>query len=144
MSVSAVRSGLAARLETISGLQVWEFVEGPVNPPAALIVPGVPGSDSTQNPPIDYSKTYQDGSHDLLFTIKIFTSMAHAESGQSELDDFLAPTGSTSVLAAVEGDDTLGGAADFSVVPMCTFYGILTHNKVDFYGAEFLVRVTVS
>jgi len=130
---SAIRSGLKTRLETISGLMVYDYVPDFIDPPTVLIAPF-----NTLN----FDSTMQRGSDTYEIPIILYVSKVDAETGQDNLDSFLAASGSNSVKAAIEADTTLGGAAMSVRVINATGYGEYEVTQgTSFLGVTFNVEV---
>jgi hypothetical protein len=100
MSPSQVRDGLKTRLQTITGLRVYDLIPEPVTPPCAV----VGQLDLTFD--IDNARGLDQATVDIYVIVQRFSERA----GQDKLDGYLAGTGATSIKAAIEGDRTLGGA----------------------------------
>ena len=100
MSPSQVRDGLKTRLQTITGLRVYDLIPEPVTPPCAV----VGQLDLTFD--IDNARGLDQANVDIYVIVQRFSERA----GQDKLDGYLAGTGATSIKAAIEGDRTLGGA----------------------------------
>ena len=98
MQPSQVRDGLKTRLQTISGLRVYEVIPEPVTPPCAI----VGQLDFTFD--IDNARGLDQANVDIYVIVQRFSERA----GQDALDAYLAGTGSTSIKAAIEGDRTHG------------------------------------
>lgn len=133
-SVSSVRAGLKTRLATISGLTATAVAPATVNVPAAYIVPGS----------IDFDQTMGRGSDLLNFSVVLLVAQATTELAQSDLDAYLVGSGAQSVKAAIEGDGTLGGAAQWTRVTRVSVYGLIEHQGVSYLGAKFDVEVDVN
>ncbi|HEX6969858.1 MAG TPA: hypothetical protein VF174_13760 [Micromonosporaceae bacterium] len=133
-SVSAIRDGLKTRLKTIAGLRVSDTVPGQVNPPAAVIAP-----DS-----ISFDSTMARGSDDFVFIVYLIVGTAVDRIGQDKLDGYLAGSGASSVKAAIEADESLGGVANFARVSGVRQYGLIEYAGVQYIGAEFVVEVNAS
>lgn len=136
-SLSALRAGIAGRLETISGLNVYAFVPGTIVTPAATVIPG---PDTF----IQWDTTQGGQTQDYSFIVTLFLPQASDENGQLALDAYLAKSGSSSVKAAIEGDQTLGGVAEWLHVVEARNYGRFNYNQVAYYGCEFLVVVSAA
>ena len=100
MQPSQVRDALKTRLQTISGLRVYEVIPEPVTPPCAI----VGQLDFTFD--IDNARGLDQANVDIYVIVQRFSERA----GQDKLDGYLAGTGATSIKTAIEGDRTLGGA----------------------------------
>jgi hypothetical protein len=99
MQPSQVRDGLKTRLQTISGLRVYEVIPEPLTPPCAV----VGQLDFTFD--IDNARGLDQANVDIYVIVQRFSERA----GQDKLDGYLAGTGATSIKTAIEGDRTLGG-----------------------------------
>ena len=100
-TVSELRDGLAANLAAIRGLRTSALVPDQVNPPIAVVT-----LDS-----ITFDESYQRGLDQYRFTVVVVVGRVAERSAQNNLDAYLAPSGSTSIKAAIEADRTLGGKA---------------------------------
>ena len=130
---SAIRSGLKTRLETVSGLTVYDYVPDFIDPPTALIAPF-----NTLN----FDSTMQRGSDTYEIPVIVYVSKVDAETGQDSIDSYLAASGSNSIKAAIEGDTTLGGAAMSVRVVNATDYGEYEVTQgTSFLGVTFNVEV---
>jgi hypothetical protein len=130
---SAIRSGLKTRLETVSGLTVYDYVPDFIDPPTALIAPF-----NTLN----FDSTMQRGSDTYEIPVIVYVSKVDAETGQDSIDSYLAASGSNSIKAAIEGDTTLGGAAMSVRVVSATEYGEYEVTQgTSFLGVTFNVEV---
>jgi hypothetical protein len=96
---TAVRQGLSTALDTITGLRCFDYVPDSLAPPAAVIEPleitfGVAMANG-----LDYYKGF----------VLIIVGRMSDRSSQDRLDAYLASSGASSVVAAIETDRTLGG-----------------------------------
>lgn len=106
-TISQVKDGLKARIESISGLRAFDYQPDQVNPPFAF-----PTLDS-----IVYHQTGMGtGGVVMNFTITLIVTRASERSAQDALDQYMAWDGSKSVRAAIEADRTLGGVCDDLIV----------------------------
>jgi hypothetical protein len=101
MNVSTVRDGIKTRLQTISGLRVYDVIPDKVTPPSAI----VGQLDFTFD--IDNARGLDQASLDVY----VIVQRLDARSGQNKLDEYLS-SGSKSIKTAIEGDRTLGGAVN--------------------------------
>jgi hypothetical protein len=125
--------GLKTRLETISGLRVYAPKELPdsVNSfPAALILLG----------DTNYLQTYTNDV-EVIFRVLLLLTKQNQPSALNKLLDYIEPTGVKSIRAAIDGDTTLGGAADFAVMVSCSGAGVTTWGGHIYLSTEFEVRV---
>lgn len=130
-SVSSIRDGLATRLATITGLNVYARPRGQVLTPAAVVVPGR----------IEFDETMGRGSDLVTFTVLVLVGMPTSDLAQEDLDPYLAGSGSSSVKAAIEADATLSGSADWTRVTRVSAYGEVEYGGKPYLGARFEVEV---
>ena len=126
-SITALRTGIANNLATISGLRVSPTIPDQPNPPVAIIVPQS----------VDYHQTYRNGLSTYRFQVTVIVDRASERSAQNNLDAYCASTGARSILGAVESDKTLGGAAFDCVVSGMRNYGSISLGDQTYLAAEF-------
>ena len=109
MNVSSVRDGIKTRLQTISGLRVWDVIPDQVTPPGAVV--GQPCAIVGQ---LDFTFDIDNARGVDLANVDVYVIVQRmdARSGQNKLDGYLAGSGSSSIKAAIEGDRTLGGTVN--------------------------------
>lgn len=129
--VNAIATGLANRIGT-TGLRPFANAPGAVSPPAVVVI--------LNRPAITYGVT-MDGEVNMNFLAIVLLSAANDTSGQVGLNAVISPSGSQSVLAAVQVDPTLGGTCEFAVVTQVATYGIVNYAGQDYIGASFVVEV---
>lgn len=100
-TLSALRSGLATRLQTLTGIRVYELIPDTPYTPCTVI--------SLDR--IGYDSTMARGSDMFEFTVTVVVGRADDRSAQAKLETYLAGTGAQSLKTAVEADPTLGGVA---------------------------------
>lgn len=101
-TVRQIREGVATRLATISGLNVFSHVPGQFASPAAVV--GMPTRQQTE--------TLQRGTDRWEVSVWIVVARQADKQSEKKVEQFLNPTGSTSVRAAIYGDTTLGGTVN--------------------------------
>lgn len=130
-TIAAIMQGLETRLATITGLRVNDVIPDQINPPAAIV--GVP--------PIPNYRIAMGRAHmELDLTVTVLVSAAYDRIGQLALAGYANPTGSTSIITAVEGDKTLGGAVEQAWVTDFHPLGIEEVGLIGYYGGIFTVR----
>lgn len=98
-TLAQVRDGLEARIDTITGLRVYDYVPDNTHFPAAVIFPPTN---------TDYRDDLGMGGFTVRFVVMLFVPAA-LDRKQLDLYALMDRTGAQSVFAAVEGDRTLGG-----------------------------------
>ena len=130
-SITNIRTGLATRLATITGLRTSATMPDLPNPPVAIVIP-----DN-----ISFDDTFQRGMDTLTFRIFLVVGRADERTAQNSLDGFCATSGASSIKAAVEGDRTLGGAAFDCRVTNMRSYGSVLISETTYLSCEFVVLV---
>ena len=129
MGIESIGGGIATRLKTISGLKVYAPSELPDSIsqfPVALILPRI----------TEYKKDF-DGSADYIFRIIVCLTSSDRPSAMNKLLDYIEPTGTYSIVAAIDGDKTLNGTADSSEVTENTGFGAINWGGYLYLGTEF-------
>jgi hypothetical protein len=130
MSISLIRTRLAANLSTIPGLRTSAEVPDLPNPPVAIIALNS----------VSYDRAYAKGMTSYTFVVTVIVGRAAEREAQRKLDAYITP-GATSVKNAIESDKTLGGYAyDCRVVSMDSV-GSLTISDTTYLAADFTVTV---
>lgn len=127
-TVAALRAGLAANLQRISGIDVAAYVPDIVIPPMAVV----------SAPSVRYDTSFKRGSDEYTFTIDVYVSRQVIKSAQVNLDAFIDPT---AVKAAIEYDRTLGGAAFDCRVTSMNSYRMVEVGETPLLAASFEVLV---
>lgn len=130
MTISAMRTALAANLATISGIRTYADI--PDNPmmPAAVV----------QLQSVSYDQSFQRGLTEYQYVITaIFGRISTVES-QRNLDALIS-TGDRSLKAAVESDRTLDGEAFDVRVSEMTNLTSVTIGDITYLSADFAVTV---
>jgi hypothetical protein len=100
-SIASLRTGLAARLATITGLRVNTYGVDTPNVPSATI----------RLSRVSYDSTLSRGADEVEFLVTMAVGRAEDRTAQIALEAYLAGTGASSVKTAIESDPTLGGVA---------------------------------
>jgi len=130
LGISNIRSGLKARLETISSLRIFETWPEAVNQlPAAVI--GLEGGE--YNAGIGCAK--------WRFRITILVQRADLPGAQAKLDPYLDEAGAQSIAQIIEADRTLGGLQVFAQVMEMRDYGGHDYADSKYFGANVIVEV---
>ena len=130
-SLSTLRTGLATRLGTITGLRTSSFMPDNPNPPIAVVMPSS----------VSYDDTFHRGMQTYVFNVLVIVGRVDERTAQSNLDAFVSSTGASSVKLAIEGDKTLGGEAFDTRVTEMRNYGQLSIQDILYLTGEFTVLV---
>jgi len=130
-SISAIRSGLATNLGTISGLRTGAFIPDNVNPPYAIVSPSS----------VNYHRAFNNALSTYNFAVTLVVGRVSERTSQNNLDAYCSPTGSSSIRVAIESDKTLGGVAFDTIVTGMRNYGSVTIGENTYLAAEFDIAV---
>ena len=135
MGVKSIGEGLKKRLRTINDLRVYAPHELPKSIrdfPVALIMP----------PATSYHDTH-GGADYMTLTYRILLALTNQDQPDklSKLIDYIEPTGDKSIVAAIEGDGTLGGEASDSWVLNNSGAGYVNWGGINYLGTEFESKV---
>ena len=134
VTVSQIRAGLATNLATVTGAQISSYQLANPTTPAFAIFPAA----------TEYNQAMARGLDKWTFTVQAIVSAAVDQNGQQQLDEYLAPTGSTSVRAALETDRTLAGVVQNLVVTRVSGYVLYADAQPPALGCEWTVDVWAS
>lgn len=123
-TVSQLRSGLATRLDTISGAHCYSYEPDVPIAPALIVASYTADYDLVMGAGTNYD-----------FEVLVILGRQVDRSFQEQIDSYLQPTGSTSIKAAVEGDQTLGGVASYAAVRNVSS----SLSSMDFAGVTYAV-----
>jgi hypothetical protein len=130
-TMTELRTGLATRLATITGLRASATLPDQPQPPMAVIYPDR----------ITYDQAFARGSDEYVFVVQVIVGRIAERSAQTSLDAYCNPSGGTSIKAAIEGDPTLGGKALDCRVTEMRGQSALVIGDATYLTAEFLVSV---
>ena len=133
MSIQTIRDGLKTRLQTITGLRAADTIPEQITPPIAVISVGS----------VDYSQSFGgSGLTAFNFVVTVFVSRPSTRTGQNLLDDYMEPTGATSIRAALEAVPGLSGASqDVYVSGVSNVGNVTLEDGVTYLTADFAVLV---
>lgn len=134
-TINNIMAGIENRLATISGLRTSDIVADQINPPQAIV--GIPTISN-------YHMTMRRGTFDINPTVTVLVSASLSTTGQRALAEYANPTGGKSIIAAIEGDKTLGGAVDDTILTEFRPLGLDEVGVVGYYGGVFTLRVLAS
>lgn len=125
-----IRDGIAARLQTIPDLQVYPRPPGSVVVPAAVV--------RRRSTTFDVS---MDGLVDTGWGVTVLVSFANTDVATGELDQYLDPSGASSIKAAIDSDPTLGGVVDYARVANAEGDRVLNYAGTDYLSVEFVIEI---
>ena len=127
---SQIRAGLATRLRTIAGLQVYEYPPGAIVTDAAIV----------RRRNTNFDVTF-DGADDTTWGLTVFVQFSNTEAGAASLDDYVSTTGDKSIIAALQSDPTLGGVVDYSRVVNAEGEKVTTYAGINYLSVEFNLEI---
>lgn len=130
-TIASLRTGLATRLGTISGLRTAATVPDDPKPPVAIVMP----------PSVSYDTSMGRGLDTYEFTVLVMVGRLSERTAQASLDAYANPTGAGSIKTAIEADRTLGGAANTCRVTDMRNVGPMSIGENTYLTAEFVVTV---
>ena len=133
--LAAIRTALAAQLDTIPGLRATANRSDQVVPPMVLVMP-IQGSF------IRYSVA-MDGSAEFSLRAVLVTAKADSTSGQAAMDPFLDVSGASSIYANIQANSTLGGVVQYAALMEATGYGLLTVGTIDYLGCHLIINMGI-
>jgi hypothetical protein len=132
MTVTALRDEMAAALNAIPGFRVYPVIpDSPAPPCAAIEFNG-----------ITYDTAFaRSGGDEYAFSVRILVHRVDTTTGQDAVDEYCTPTGTRSIKAALEADQTLAGEAFSLRVTDVRNIGLTAVGDSTFLTAEFPVTV---
>jgi hypothetical protein len=130
----AIMDGIETRLDTIAGLRVSDISPGAISPPCAIVgVPDVP----------EYRSTMGRGVWTPDFTVTVLVSATMDRIGQKLLAAYADVSGASSIVAAIEGDRTLGGLVHECWVDSYRNLGLDEVGVIGYFGGVWTLRMSV-
>lgn len=117
-----VRKGLKDRLATIQGLEPYATMPSSPQSPSAAVIPRT------------RELLTMDGQYRYRFEVWLYINPSDLTRAQTQIDEYLTEDGSKSIEAAIEGDQSLGGIAQYAIVTGWSQYARL----VDIAGGQLL------
>lgn len=132
--IASMRTGLVTRLETISGLHVHKYADAPLSEFPAITI------DLTGGP---RRLAIGGNAFEADFRLGLYLIHGDVTEGWKELEKYCEQVGTFSILAALQGDETLAGAADYLLISEAEDIGLKTLNdeQAAYYGAAWTVHV---
>ena len=130
MGVESIGSGIKTRLVTISALKAVyapnELRDTYNSFPCAIIMPGETNFDQSF-----------DGAYTSRWRIIVLISKQDTPSALNKLMNYMEPTGTNSIKAALYADRTLNGSADDCELDRNLGYGVMTFGGITYLSTEF-------
>jgi hypothetical protein len=117
-----VRKGLKDRLATINGLLPYATMPASPQTPSAAVIPRTRELMTV------------DGLYKYTFAIWLYVNPQDLTRAQTVFDEYLTEDGAKSIEAAIEGDMSLGGIAQYAIITGWSEYAQL----VDVAGGQLL------
>jgi len=134
-TLTQIMLGIETRLKTISGLRTFPYIPDAVNPPVAVVgVPPIP----------NYHGTFAHGAFTLDIPVTVLVSKSVDRIDQPAMAAYADISGANSIHAAIEGDQTLGGAVQNAIVSDFRPLGNDEVGAIGYYGGVFTVKVICS
>lgn len=135
--IAALRNGIQARLNTISGLRAYDVATGQETGAAmAIVLPRPPGGGWHQ---IGNGSCAEQ--HEFVVELHVLLGRG-LRPAQDVMDGLINHTGAASVAAAISADPTLGGVAQTAIARAFTMYALSELNKVPTLMAMIPIEVT--
>lgn len=132
-TLAEIRAGLEARLATIPDVVTSAYM---LDAPPDLTLQ-VMGPDA-----VEYDLAMQRGLDRWTMIVQAFSGSPDSQAAQMNLDNWLAPNGTSSVKAAIEGDITLGGIVQSARVSRSAGYRIYDlPDRGRTLGTEFFIDI---
>ena len=133
MTIETMGTGLKTRLQTISAFRdvhAPNELPGTINalPCAVVLIEDV-----------EYLMSFSNSIR-VNFRVVVLVGKEDQQSRLNDIMDYAERSGAKSIYAAIEGDDTLGGTADFSVVKSNGGVGYTEWGAENFVSTEFRVE----
>ena len=125
-----IRAALAAQINAaIPGLRIVTDASTVVSPPVIIVLPA-------QGTYINYLVAEPPGMYDITIRVVVLVSMASERAQLPILDAYLAPSGPSSIPAAILADPTLGNITDYCIPSEASGPAEITWSEVAYLGAE--------
>jgi len=131
-TVKTAATALQTALATVSGLRVASYLPDTITPPQAVVTIGSVQFHGSFGPA---------GDAPFAFVVTVFVGRMSDRSGQDALYAYMAPTGSTSIKAAVESDPTLGGVVSYATVVSAQNIQAVEVDAAVYLAVDFTVAV---
>jgi hypothetical protein len=132
--VATIQAGISTRFATVVSRTLDNDRDLVAVPPGGLAVVGLPTG-------VDYDFTFARGADTYTFVVRVLTGRQSERAAEKLLASVISGTGTSSVKAAFEGNESLGGAADTCRVTTAGSLGSYVYGEVEYLGVEFTIEV---
>ncbi len=130
--MTEIREAMAEALAAIPDVQVSAWMLANPTPPTIFVFPDE----------IEYDSSFARGHDDWTMTVMAMVGLVSDKGAQQRLDEMLAPSGPSSVKAALEQQPPLGGAVQDIRVETCSGYRVYAQAGAQpVVGAEWRVKI---
>lgn len=130
-TISEVKTALATKLGTISGMRAYAYQ--PDSPAFPCAIPTLTD--------ISYHGAMGAGLVTYSFTVSIIVGRVSERSSESKLNEFASYSGASSVRQVLELDGSLGNVVDATIVNNATNISSISLNDADYLMIDFSVTV---
>jgi hypothetical protein len=132
-SATQIHQALSLALTAVPGLRVADHLPEQINPPMAVI----------QIQSVTYHRAMQGGLSEWQYLVAVISGRMGDRSAQMQLDGWMAYSGSQSIRAALEVDQTLNGVCQSLMVADMVSVRPITQGDAAYLSCEFNVTVHV-
>lgn len=132
-SVSDIAAALGNALGTIPGMRVVDYLADTISPPVALVAIDT----------VDYHGSFGNSDVDVehLFTVYMVLPRASDRAGIALMESYMSQSGTSSIRAALEADQTLGGVVSTLLVTKSGPPASISINGAEYISLPFSVEV---
>jgi hypothetical protein len=130
-TVVQVLHGLVAALRTIDGLRCYDRPADLTAAPAAF----------TLLEAVDYQNAFALGDPRMEITVTVIVARTSDRAAYERMSEYVAPTGSRSVRAAIESDRTLGGVCQTLIVQRADNIRSVSQGDAEYLAVDFGLTV---
>lgn len=130
-SVVQVLDGLVTRLQTIDGLRCYDRPADIVAAPAAF----------TLLEAVDFQNAFALGDPRMEITVTVIVARTSDRAAYERMSEYVAPTGSRSIRAAIEADRSLGGVCQTLIVQRADNIRSVSQGDAEYLAVDFGLTV---
>lgn len=131
-TIPEIYSALATRLDTISGLTVYDY-----QPDTVMATPMAFPSLNT----IEYHRAMGGGLQTYSFTITVIVGRMDDKTAQTALHNYSSWSGSASIRETLESDKTLGGVVETLIVQSSANVNAMSNGDNQFLTVDITLTV---